>query len=196
MHHKFSKAKYRFDRVSFRDNLDGYDIRFSENEKEKLKRPIGKLFKGEVPNTTIEVLKYISEKKPKKIIVVGDFSSRELKNAGLSADIYVVDGKIERKTVDEFRIDGAVTLKVRNPPGTISYEALRAIEKAFSLNRLVVISVDGEEDLLTLAIIAYAPLNSIVIYGQPKEGIVVVEVTKEKKEEVNRIIESAIESSK
>jgi uncharacterized protein (UPF0218 family) len=36
--------------------------------------------------------------------------------------------------------------------------------------------VEGEEDLLTLVAMAVAPLGSFVIYGQPGEGLVVVEV--------------------
>lgn len=36
--------------------------------------------------------------------------------------------------------------------------------------------VDGEEDLLTLVAMAVAPLGSFVIYGQPREGVVLVEV--------------------
>ncbi|HMK82220.1 MAG TPA: DUF359 domain-containing protein, partial [Candidatus Bathyarchaeia archaeon] len=44
--------------------------------------------------------------------------------------------------------------------------------------------VDGEEDLLVLVVIAVAPVGSLVVYGQPNEGIVLVNVTLAKKKEV------------
>jgi uncharacterized protein (UPF0218 family) len=36
--------------------------------------------------------------------------------------------------------------------------------------------VTGEEDLITLPLVAYAPIGSIILYGQPSQGIVVVRV--------------------
>jgi hypothetical protein len=38
------------------------------------------------------------------------------------------------------------------------------------------IKVIGEEDLIALPLIAYAPIDSVILYGQPSEGIVVVRV--------------------
>jgi hypothetical protein len=36
----------------------------------------------------------------------------------------------------------------------------------------VTILVDGEEDLAVIPLVIAAPLSSVVIYGQPNEGIV------------------------
>jgi len=41
--------------------------------------------------------------------------------------------------------------------------------------------VCGEEDLATIPAVVYAPIGSIVIYGQPKEGVVLIKVTPETK---------------
>jgi hypothetical protein len=41
------------------------------------------------------------------------------------------------------------------------------------------IVVNGEEDLLVIPVCVHAPDNSIVLYGQPNEGLVVVEITPE-----------------
>ena len=38
------------------------------------------------------------------------------------------------------------------------------------------IVVEGEEDLATLPAILYAPPGSVVVYGQPDEGSVLVKV--------------------
>ncbi len=51
----------------------------------------------------------------------------------------------------------------------------------------LILLVDGEEDLLTLVAVLYAPENALVVYGQPNQGIVVVRVTSKKRAEAERI---------
>ena len=62
------------------------------------------------------------------------------------------------------------------------------VHKYFKLHVSSQIKIQGEEDLLALPAILLAPLGSVVIYGQKDLGVVVVEVTEEKKEEVKKII--------
>jgi uncharacterized protein (UPF0218 family) len=52
------------------------------------------------------------------------------------------------------------------------------------------IVVDGEEDLLTLAAVLFAPDKAFVVYGQPHEGVVVVKVTEEKRAEAQELLDS------
>jgi Uncharacterized protein conserved in archaea len=40
----------------------------------------------------------------------------------------------------------------------------------------VILKVNGEEDLLTLPFCSYAPINSVIFYGQPNAGMVIIEV--------------------
>jgi hypothetical protein len=44
--------------------------------------------------------------------------------------------------------------------------------------------IDGEEDLLTLPAILFAPLNVYIVYGQFEEGIVALPVTEDLKEKI------------
>jgi uncharacterized protein (UPF0218 family) len=44
--------------------------------------------------------------------------------------------------------------------------------------------------LLALIAVLYAPEKSLVVYGQPYEGIVVVKVTSEKKAEATEILKA------
>ena len=48
--------------------------------------------------------------------------------------------------------------------------------------------VDGEEDLLVLVAVLYAPVGGLVVYGQPGEGVVVVRVTEAKRAEALGIL--------
>ena len=74
-----------------------------------------------------------------------------------------------------------VTLNVKSTPGVITDELQETIQKAFQLVKSgfrVLILVDGEEDLAAIPCILMAPPGSLVLYGQPGEGLVVCEVDK------------------
>ena len=54
--------------------------------------------------------------------------------------------------------------------------------------------VDGEEDILTLAAILSAPDHSIIIYGQPREGSVIVKVEDKVRKLAWKILNLAVET--
>jgi hypothetical protein len=154
----------------------------------KLKKPIGKLIRGPF-NKTIKKLKEIVKKEsPSTIISVGDIVSKNLNKNNITSRLSIVDNKVMRKRIAPITLRANKTLHAENPPGTITEEALTAIQEALRDDQSVKIIVDGEEDLLTLAAILHAPEKSLVVYGQPLEGIVVVKVTKQKKTEVKKIL--------
>jgi uncharacterized protein (UPF0218 family) len=51
-----------------------------------------------------------------------------------------------------------------------------------------VLDVDGEEDLATLPAVVAAPDGASVVYGQPDEGMVLVEVTPETRAEMRELL--------
>jgi uncharacterized protein (UPF0218 family) len=166
-------------------------IIFPEEIKKELKKPLGKLIKNE------ELINRIKENiNEKKLIIVGDYTSRILYEKGIYANLYIVDSKIERKPIEKFIINSYIKIYAYNQAGTISSSAINAIKKAFRLiskeGKKVIIYIDGEEDLLTLLAIKFAPENSIIIYGQPNEGSVIVEATNERKKFINKFFKKAI----
>lgn len=172
------------------------DIIFGEEDKEKVRKPLGKLFEGKPPETTERLVEHIKEKGPAMLIVVGDFSAMELSRMGIRADVYVIDGKVERKVSERFVRDNVLQINTENPAGTISKKAVNALKGAISSGKGAVVYVDGEEDLLTLPAVLLAPLGSTVVYGQPSVGAVSVDVTEEKKQEVCAILRSIKAKSK
>jgi len=132
--------------------------------------------------------KIIDETKPAKIIAVGDRVSRNLEKSGFSPDVIIVDNKIMRKPVAPLEMVTDTTFSVNNPAGTITDEACKIVEKTMDSAGRVKVFVDGEEDLLTLVAVLSAPKGSIVVYGQPREGIVVVSVTYDSKRRIADII--------
>ncbi|GIS44205.1 MAG: hypothetical protein Ct9H90mP16_12750 [Candidatus Poseidoniales archaeon] len=69
------------------------------------------------------------------------------------------------------------TLSCQNPPGQLTPELLEcadlALEFSFSdEGGPVLLEVDGEEDLSPIFIHLFAPLGSVILYGQPSAGVV------------------------
>jgi hypothetical protein len=100
-----------------------------------------------------------------------------------------------RKAIQPLSLAAEKIIRVRNPQATITDEAINAIQDSLKCDSSVNIIVDGEEDLLALIAVLYAPENAFVVYGQPYEGIVVVKATATKKEEVAAILK-AMESAR
>ena len=81
-----------------------------------------------------------------------------------------------------------------NQAGTVDPSAWSALGKAVILKSRVSVIVEGEEDLLVLPLISLTPIGSLIVYGQPREGMVVVEVTKEIKGWVEEFLSRMEES--
>jgi hypothetical protein len=147
-------------------------MKVPEKIRKELKKPLGRL----VGNSEIKKLR--AKGKNKFIIAVGDVIGKKLKDAKINADIWIYDGRAMRKPVKwEIEFPSHV---VGNPPGNITPSLMRAIDDCIGKGKGR-IYVKGEEDLATLYCIAVAPIGSLVIYGQPKEGIVIVDVDKQNK---------------
>jgi hypothetical protein len=131
----------------------------------------------------------VDETKPAKIIAVGDRVSENLIKSGLLPDVAIVDSKIMRKSVEPLKFDAEKTFNIINPAGTITDEAYQTVGKAVNLAGRTKVLVDGEEDLLTLAAVLSAPDGSIVVYGQPRTGIVVVSVSEDTKIKFRKIVD-------
>src|SRR5207237_10450971 len=78
-----------------------------------------------------------------------------------------------RKPTATFNLKPKTTYHVKNPAGVITLESWEAIKRAMKDDDAVIL-VHGEEDLLALPCIVESPNNSLVLYGQPAQGLVVV----------------------
>ena len=155
----------------------------------KLKKPFGLLIQGSFDETMRKMEKIVKWNKPPKIVSVGDTVSRNLHLHRMNPQLSITDNKRMRKRVKQEVFMNMNVVNIRNPQGTITEEAIKAIREALESDACFHIIVDGEEDLLALIAVLYAPEKSLVVYGQPFKGIVVVEVTSEKKARVSEILE-------
>lgn len=113
------------------------------------------------------------------VVTVGDVVSRSLLERGIRPGLVVFDERTRRRGCTEFPRDlirGYRIRQVVNPPGTISSDAYGELKRLISLSGHSALKILGEEDLLGLLAIEFAPVGSLVFYGQPDMGIVVVKV--------------------
>lgn len=150
-----------------------------------MKRPLGKLF-----TNTAAAVEYLQQLRPIRLIAVGDIVAVELLASGLRPDVVVADFKVMRGPVDDKTrraIDAheVRTVRVKNPASIITPELYSAFE---SIQAPAKIIVEGEEDLAALPAVLTAPIGSVVAYGQPNEGMVLIEVTEQKKHEFQKLL--------
>ena len=155
----------------------------------RLKEPLGTLIQGSFVETMRTLAELTEKEKPTRIISVGDTVSRNLVKSRILPQLSIVDNRCMRRNVKEPipRMDEKIVY-VKNPQATITQEAIATVREALASSSRVRILVDGEEDLLTLIAVFYAPENSLVLYGQPYRGVVAIKVTPERKSKVAGIL--------
>ncbi len=170
-------------------------LRLPEELRLQLKDPLGRLFKGNGLDCTIAMKKKLMA--AKKVAAVGDMTAFYLLTASIVPDLAVVDNKTKRMPVPDHIVtsldhDSYKTIEVKNPAATLTKELIDVIRESLNGDQRVKIVVDGEEDLATLPAILYAPLGSVVVYGQPDEGSVLVDVTPEMKTRIDEFMKQMI----
>ena len=151
--------------------------------KKNLKSPLGILYSN--PK------RLISRVINKKVISVGDMTTLVLLSFGITPHLAVFDGKWMRKKVPSqitelFKLHFPVQKEIKNPKGELSNYLLknskRLIQKGGAL------FIDGEEDLTALAFILDMADENVLVYGQPKEGIVLIRNNKKLKEKLRNLL--------
>jgi GTP-dependent dephospho-CoA kinase len=152
----------------------------------KLKKPIGVLF----PSGALQSDEFLGMvARSPFVVTVGDRVTETLQELGRSPDVFVVDGRERRAPRELPRVAHGSSLKAKNPAGTITRRAASAVRRAFLTKKPVMVVIDGEEDLLTIPAVVYAPLGSVVFYGQPLAGVVAVRVDERAKESARSLME-------
>lgn len=157
-----------------------------ENLRDSLKKPLGVLIKDS-DATKENILKNIPA--GSFVITVGDATTEKLIKCGIIPSLQIVDG-LEKRFKRELPLSSAkTTFSCDNPPAQITQESIEVIKKALQVPPAR-ITVIGEEDLLVLPVCVHAPENSVVLYGQPNEGLVIVRINSEIRNKAQSIMNS------
>ena len=162
-----------------------------------LKKPFGELIKQEeISKQKINSL----VKDSKVLITVGDATTEKIISFSPTPELSIIDCVERRKRRTESKILELKTFfltttkfkqyQCKNPKGTITREAYITIKKILMKGEQAIIVIDGEEDMLALAVFALAPLDSVVFYGQPLEGLVSVKINDKIKNKSRNLLQS------
>jgi len=153
----------------------------------QLGKPFGRLFFE--PNAARNASVVLRKARPALVAAVGDETFKALYANGIQVGLAIVDGSTLRKITGlPSGLPKPIT-HISNPAGQVTRQLIRAIKKSVratvfsspeSKGRTIV--VHGEEDLAVIPTILALPLGSVVLYGQPKIGIVAVVVGESEKE--------------
>ena len=144
--------------------------------RDQLKIPLGILLPIGQDNKE-NIQKYLLDES--YIITVGDRTTEKMIEYGIIPSLQIIDGFEKRKQREFPKLGNASELMIDNPAAEITLQSIEIIKKAFEMTPPIRLTVNGEEDLLVLPVCIHAPKNSVVLYGQPNKGLVLVKITTE-----------------
>ncbi|SDF27353.1 hypothetical protein SAMN04488589_0199 [Methanolobus vulcani] len=173
----------------------GLQLTLPDTLRPRFREIFGRLYRGKGADT-IEKLS-VDLGSPTKLISVGDVTTFHLLNHGIIPDILVVDDRTKRgpasdRVVVGTKHKGFTEISVDNPAGVITEDLIDAVGNALKSDENVRIFVRGEEDLAAVPAILMAPEGSAVLYGQPDEGVVLVKITSDKKEQMEDLLSAIL----
>lgn len=123
------------------------------------------------------------------MVSVGDATTETLLSKGITPSIQVIDGREMRAPRPPPKKAHVREIHLINPSGHLTDESVKVFSTITRHPMPVRVVVEGEEDLLALVAAASIPEGGIVLYGQPKKGIVLVRLTKRRRESARRTLE-------
>lgn len=169
-------------------NLRKKELKMPENLRSTLQKPLGRVLKD-----TKQSLQLINQLECPFMIAVGDIIVDSLLKEDIDPDVKIIDFRSRRKDINpKFKIKMTDQTKNPNKPGTINIKTANTIKtkinETLRKKSKSWIVVDGEEDLLTLPAILFAPLDSLILYGHWQLGIIAVIVNEKIKEKIKETI--------
>jgi len=150
---------------------------------------LGELVAGTEAECNDVLARVVASEKPRLLILVGDTVSRNAIQSNIQPSVLIVDRLEKRSKASPFIFHGRKVLHAKNRAGRIEMRAWHVIEEAIQEGNILV-EVEGEEDLLAIAAVLSAPTGSLVVYGQPGAGIVIVRVSEDTRLNTRKILDS------
>lgn len=165
-------------------------LRPTPSQREILSVPLGDLVGGR-PEEAVQILRerYLSNSNGISFSV-GDVVTRALIERGVPFQVAVIDLRIQRRKADFEMGHFGRKFLLRNPAGHINIEAWSVLRAAMSAGPNSLVLVDGEEDLLAAVAIDVGGEGTLVIYGQPAKGMVVIRIQPDIRKRIRELVAS------
>jgi uncharacterized protein (UPF0218 family) len=162
-------------------------VKLHDSLRDQFKNPLGILIPESQVNKS-NIQKYLS--KNPYLITVGDRTTEKMIDFGFIPSLQIIDNQEKRVKREPAKNNhGYTELVCNNPAAEITPQSIDIIKKAFNSKSPVRITIIGEEDLLVIPVCIHAPENSLVMYGQPNEGLVLVHITPEIRNKTQRLLD-------
>ena len=160
-----------------------------EKMRDEVRKPFGRVYSGSAAMDACRVGE-------RPLISVGDQCASDLIDAGLAPDILIFDFKIKRAEIprqmkEKLAPHAKTAFVVLSAAGVISDELEIALTRVLEDGKGAILVV-GEDDLSSLLVMAHAKQGTL-IYGQPNEGAVIVQLGGKKIMEKARALLGAME---
>ena len=161
---------------------------------DELRKQLGKPF-GELVEADAALAKAAGRKG--LLVTIGDACSRMFIEKNVKPDVIIYDLKIKRQAVEEDTkgiLEGLEGKCVRavNEPGTITPQ-LESVVKLALNGKAKKIFVEGEEDLAALVVMMHADDGTLMAYGQPDEGLVLIESSEKMRNKARAVYRKMID---
>jgi len=166
-------------------NIHG-DLILPDFLRDSLKKPFGLIITDAMS---------ISKLDPQKVVAIGDVTTKICNDLNINQKFSVIDFFVKReKTYDSLQELGfkgtESVIYAKNPPGHITGSLWNAVSIILrsTINSRSIIVVDGEEDLAVVPFVLLLPVGWHILYGQPDQGMVHIQVNGKIKKEFVRLI--------
>ncbi len=169
-------------KLIIKEQLMKYPAFLPDALRQTLQKPFGKLIQPE---------EFSKNHDERKIIAIGDVTTKVLHQQGFHQALSIIDFFVERRKQNTSLsalgfVGDETTYKSINPHATITPSLWTGCGDAFSQiqkEKKVILIVDGEEDLAVFPALLLAPDGFTICYGQPGIGMVVIPVNRKTKEQ-------------
>jgi GTP-dependent dephospho-CoA kinase len=127
------------------------------------------------------------------LISVGDITTLMLLDKKTQPDIAIVDFVCKRRPINagqkkEIEDFDAKIIELNNPPGQITKGLVEGIDRALGIAKSgkAKIYVRGEEDLAVIPAAMKSPMGTVIVYGQPDDGIVFLKLDSQLKQRAEK----------
>lgn len=161
----------------------------------ELKTPMGTLFEGPEDDPEIGMAAALDGMPAhvQLLVTVGDVTTKTLLEMGVTPDLALIDGMTKRMKLDQVDLVDPTEFEHRldavNPAGLLTPSLCQTLQHALQADETVLIEVEGEEDLAPLVIHCFAPIGSVILYGQPRTGVVMQVTTLAVKERCRNLLD-------
>lgn len=154
------------------------DLKLSQNQREFFQKVHGEIVEQPMLHAKFR-------------IAIGDITLRKFQSSRWPFSLGIYDGHSQRQKIDHIFVEPPENIpKIKNPAGVITNQIFKFLADFFENSegrqkqkrKQNLLMIDGEEDLAGVAAILAAPLNTIIYYGQPDQGLVELTVTEKIKD--------------